>query len=63
MQIAERVERGELTYSQGERLAMFLDLEWLGLARSYYPKAAYADRRRLAAKFGYGANETDAGSP
>jgi hypothetical protein len=58
MEIAERVERGELTYSQGERLAMFLDLERLGLAKRYYPKSAYADRRRLATKLGYSANET-----
>ena len=36
---------------------MFLDLERLGLAESYYPKSAYADRRRLAAKMGYSANE------
>ena len=56
--VAERVKRGELTYSQGERLAMFLDLERLGLGRAYYPKAAYADRRRLAAKLGYGLNES-----
>ena len=55
--IAERVEHGELSYSQGERLAAFLDLERLGLAKSYYPKSAYADRRRLAAKTGYSPNE------
>ena len=58
VEIAERVGRGELTYSQGERLAMFLDLERLGLARAYYPKSAYADRRRLASKLGYALNES-----
>jgi hypothetical protein len=57
VEIAERVARGELTYSQGERLAMFLDLERLGLARTYYPKTAYADRRRLAARLGVSAND------
>ena len=43
-EIAERVKRGELTYAQGERLAMYLDLERLGLARSYYPKTVYQAR-------------------
>jgi hypothetical protein len=57
VEIAERVKRGELTYAQGERLAMYLDLERLGLARSFYPKTVYAARRREAARLGYGANE------
>lgn len=35
MEIAERVRRGELTYSQGERIGMFLELERLGLATTY----------------------------
>ena len=60
MEIAERVKRGELTYAQGERLAMFLDLERLGLARTYYPKTVYAARRREAARLGYGSNELGA---
>jgi hypothetical protein len=58
VQIAELVRTGELTYSQGERLGMFLDLERLGLARTYYSNAAYSDRRRLAAKLGFTANES-----
>jgi hypothetical protein len=36
---------------------MFLDLERLGIARSYYPQAAYSDRRRLATKLGFALNE------
>jgi hypothetical protein len=35
-QIAGRVGKGEMTYAQGERMGMFLDLERLGLARAYY---------------------------
>ena len=58
VQIAEFVCAGELTYSQGERLGMFLDLERLGLARTYYSNAAYSDRRRLASKLGFSANES-----
>jgi hypothetical protein len=57
VEIARRVAAGELTYSQGERLSTFLDLVRLGLARSYYPKAAHADRRRLAADLGFSLNE------
>jgi hypothetical protein len=59
--IHERVSRGELTYQQGERLSMFLDLERLGLAASYYPPNVYRQRRREAVKLGYAAN--DGGSP
>jgi hypothetical protein len=58
MEIAERVRRGELTYSQGERIGMFLELERLGLATVYYPKSVYAARRREAGKLGYTANES-----
>lgn len=58
VEIAERVNRGELTYSQGERIAMFLELERLGLATAYYPKTVYAARRREASKLGYAANES-----
>ena len=53
----ERVSRGELTYQQGERLSMFLDLERLGLAGSYYPPNVYRQRRREAVKLGYAAND------
>jgi hypothetical protein len=58
LEIAERVMRSELTYAQGERLSMFLDLERLGLARGYYPKSVYAARRREMVKFGYGASDS-----
>jgi hypothetical protein len=58
MEIAERVRRGELTYSQGERIGMFLELERLGLATTYYPKSVYAARRRETGKLGYTANES-----
>jgi hypothetical protein len=55
--IHDRVAKGELTYQQGERLAMFLDMERLGLAQSYYPRNAYRDRRREAVRLGYAAND------
>jgi hypothetical protein len=58
VEIAERVKRGELSYSQGERIGMFLELERLGLATAYYPKSVYAARRREASKLGYAANES-----
>jgi hypothetical protein len=58
VQIAELVRAGDLSYSQGERLGMFLDLERLGLARAYYSNAAYSDRRRLASKLGFSSNES-----
>jgi hypothetical protein len=58
VEIAERVKRGELSYAQGERIAMFLELERLGLATAYYPKSVYAARRREAGKLGYAANES-----
>jgi hypothetical protein len=57
VEIAERVKRGKLKYAEGERLAAFLDLERLGLARNYYPKSVYSARRREAAKLGYSAND------
>ncbi len=63
VKIAERVAHSEITYAQGERLAMFLDLERLGLAQSYYPKSVYAARKREAAKLGYCANDSSADSP
>jgi len=53
VKIADRVQAGELTYAQGERLSMFLDLERLGLAQRYYPRSVYAARRREARKLGY----------
>jgi hypothetical protein len=58
VEIAELVCAGELTYSQGERLGMFLDLERLGLGRTYYSNAAFSDRRRLASKLGFSANDS-----
>jgi hypothetical protein len=60
VEIAARVKLGELTYAQGERLPMYLDLERLGLARTYYPKTVYAARRREAARLGYSSNELGA---
>jgi hypothetical protein len=53
LEIHELVKEGSLTYQQGERLAMFLDMERLGLAESYYPASVYRQRRREAAKLGY----------
>lgn len=58
LEIAARVSRGELDYKQGERLSMFLDLERLGLAKSYYPKSVYAARRREAKKLGHSTADT-----
>jgi hypothetical protein len=60
LEIADRVERGELDYKQGERLAMFLELERLGIAKAYYPKTVYSARRREARKLGYGISDTGA---
>jgi hypothetical protein len=57
VEIHERVSKGELTYAQGERLAMFLDLERLGLAQSYYPGSVNRQRRREAMKLGYASND------
>ena len=62
VEIHERVKAGQLTYQQGERLAMFLDLERLGLAESYYTPTTYRQRKREAAKLGYTANEVGAES-
>jgi hypothetical protein len=59
VEIAGRVEARELTYAQGERLSMFLDLERLGLAQLYYPKSVYAARKREARKLGYAASEEE----
>ena len=47
---------------QGERLAMFLDMERLGLAQSYYPPTIYRQRKREAMKLGYASND-GAGEP
>lgn len=55
--IAAMVGRGELTYAQGERISMFLDLERLGLARSYYPTSVFAGRTREARRLGLCAND------
>lgn len=60
MEIADRVERGELDYKQGERLAMFLELERLGIAKAYYPQSVYVARRREARKRGYSISDTGA---
>jgi hypothetical protein len=55
--MCERVKRGELTCQQGERLSMFLDLERVGLAHSYYPASVYRQRRREAVTLGYAATD------
>lgn len=57
-ELAARVAAGELSPGEGERVAMLLDLERLGLADSYYSPAMHAARRRLATRLGYGANQT-----
>jgi hypothetical protein len=62
VEIADRVQTGELTYAQGERLSMFLDLERLGLAQRYYPKSVFAARKREARRFGYSTSDTGAES-
>ena len=62
MEIGNCVQAGKLTYAQGERLSMFLDLERLGLAQRYYPKSVYAARKREARTLGYAASDTGAAS-
>jgi hypothetical protein len=56
VELFERVKAGDLGPQQGERLAMFLDLERLGLAQQYYG-SLYVARRREVRKLGYSANE------
>ena len=46
-----------LSYAQGERVSMFLDLERLGLGRRFYPKTVLAARRREATRIGLASNE------
>jgi hypothetical protein len=60
LEIADRVERGELDYKQGERLATFLELERLGIVKTFYPKSVYAARRREARKLGYATSDAGA---
>lgn len=60
MELAERMQRGDLSHGQAERLHLFLDLERLGLARQSYRDSVYAARRREAAKLGYSASDTGA---
>jgi hypothetical protein len=57
LEIADRMQGGELTHGQAERLHLFLDLERLGVGRQSYGKSVYATRRREAAKLGFSANE------
>jgi hypothetical protein len=57
-ELASRVAAGELSASEGERVSMLLDLERLGLARSYYAPGMYAARRRLATRLGFSANQS-----
>ena len=39
---------------------MFLELERLGIATTYYPKSIYAARKREARKLGYSISDTGA---
>jgi len=55
--LAARVESGMLTYAQGERVGMFLDLERAGLSEAYYPPSVLQSRRREARRFGFSAND------
>jgi hypothetical protein len=52
-EFAEHVSAGRMSYSQGERMCTFLDLERLGLVTSYYPKSVLAARRREARLLGW----------
>lgn len=56
-ELALRMKRGELRYSQAERLHLFLCQERQGLAVDAYPPQVYASRRREAAKLGYGVSD------
>jgi hypothetical protein len=60
-EFAEHVSAGRMSYSQGERMCTFLDLERLGLVTRYYPKSVLAARRREARLLGLAPN--DAGLP
>lgn len=62
LEIHDLVKSGKLTYAQGERVAMFLDMERLGVAQSYYPASVYRQRRREAVKLGFAPNESGATS-
>jgi hypothetical protein len=57
LKIFEKVVAGELTPQQGERVGMFLDLERLGLVKSYYPPPLYSSRRRELFELGIASNE------
>ena len=50
-----------MTYAQGERMGMFLDLERLGLLGSYYPASVAVSRTREARKLGLAANDPGIG--
>jgi hypothetical protein len=56
-EVAGKVGRREMTYAQGERMSMFLDLERLGLAATYYPKSVLVARKREARSLGMAAND------
>jgi hypothetical protein len=58
VELARMVEAGELRYSQGERMAMLLDVERLGLGASFYPPSVHTARRREARKLGLASNES-----
>jgi len=56
-ELSARMVSGELRHGEAERLHLFLDLERLGLAEGSYRKPVYAQRRREAARLGYGSND------
>jgi hypothetical protein len=58
--LARRVELGELTYAQGERMSLYLDLERLGVVSAYYPPSVLASRKREARQLGLSTNESGA---
>jgi hypothetical protein len=60
IEIAKRVSEGKLKYGQGERMSMFLALERLGLAQSYYPVSVFSARRREARRIGLSVSDTGA---
>jgi hypothetical protein len=61
IELADRMQRGELSHGQAERLHLFLDLERLGLAPRCYRESVHVARRREATKLGYGTNESGRG--
>jgi hypothetical protein len=57
VELLRRVQSGALTYAQGERMSLFLDVERLGVAEGYYPRSVLASRKREARTLGLASNE------